>query len=85
MNFRFSNHARKEVRRRGIPQALVEMVLAEPEQKTPEYGTIICYQSRVTIDSRTYLLRVMVEEAKQPPVVVTAYRTSRIEKYWSAP
>lgn len=66
MNFRFSNHARIEIQRRGIPRELVEMVLAEPEQKTREYGTILCYQSRMTIEGRAYLLRVMVEEAKEP-------------------
>jgi hypothetical protein len=28
-------------------------------------------------------LRVMVNESIQPPVVVTAYRTSKISKYWA--
>jgi hypothetical protein len=31
-----------------------------------------------------YLLRVVAAEDEQPPVIVTAYRTSKIEKYWSA-
>jgi len=31
-----------------------------------------------------YLLRVVVAEEHSPPVVVTAYRTSEIEKHWSA-
>jgi hypothetical protein len=31
-----------------------------------------------------YLLRVVVAEDEQPPVIVTACRTSKIEKYWSA-
>ena len=43
----------------------------------------MCYQSHVTINNKPYLLRVMVEESKQPPVVVTVYRTSKISKYWS--
>jgi hypothetical protein len=30
-----------------------------------------------------YLLRVVVAEDEQPPVIITAYRTSQIEKYWS--
>jgi hypothetical protein len=30
-----------------------------------------------------YLLRVVVDEDEQPPVII-AYRTSKIEKYWSA-
>ncbi len=28
------------------------------------------------------LLRVVVASGKEPPVVITAYRTSKIEKYW---
>jgi hypothetical protein len=44
---------------------------------------IWCYQSRVTLAEKPYLLRVMVDETKQPAVVVTVYRTSKIDKYWS--
>ena len=43
------------------------------------------YQSRVRFeDGKMYLLRVVVAEDEHPPVIVTAYRTSKIEKYWSA-
>jgi hypothetical protein len=31
-----------------------------------------------------YLLRVVVAEEHTPPVIVTVYRTSKVEKYWSA-
>jgi hypothetical protein len=37
-----------------------------------------------TIDGRRYLVRVIVDVEQDPPVVVTAYRTSKIEKYWKA-
>jgi hypothetical protein len=43
------------------------------------------YQSQVRFgDGRIYLLRVVVAEEEQPPVIITVYRTSKIEKYWSA-
>jgi len=29
-----------------------------------------------------YLLRAVVATEKEPPVVVTVYRTGKIEKYW---
>lgn len=83
MSFQVSADAQAEMQRRGIPQALLDSVLASPEQKVPDHATVVCYQSRVTINNKSYLLRVMVEEAKQPPVVVTVYRTSKISKYWS--
>jgi hypothetical protein len=31
-----------------------------------------------------YLLRVVVAEEEYPPVIIPAYRTSKMEKYWSA-
>src|ERR1022692_3428958 len=34
-------------------------------------------------DGKMYQLRVVVAEDEQPPVIITAYRTSKIEKYWS--
>jgi hypothetical protein len=33
-------------------------------------------------EGRTYLVRVFVDLDRRPPEVVTAYRTSRIGKYW---
>src|SRR5207244_3976186 len=41
------------------------------------------WQSRFTAaNGRMYLLRVVVAVDKEPPVIVTVYRTSKIEKYW---
>jgi hypothetical protein len=31
---------------------------------------------------KTYLLRVFVDIDRDPPVVVTVYRTSNVAKYW---
>jgi hypothetical protein len=33
--------------------------------------------------SKRYVLRVFVDVDRDPPVVVTAYRSSKIGKYWS--
>jgi hypothetical protein len=43
------------------------------------------HQSRLRFeDGKMYLLRVVVAEDEQPPVIISVYRTSKIEKYWSA-
>lgn len=68
--------------RRGIPLAVVESVLASPQQKVPEHDDVVCYQSQVEINQKRYLVRVMVNETATPPKVVTVYRTSKISKYW---
>lgn len=82
MDYELSKHVHEEMERRGIPLAVVESVLASPDQKVPELDTIVCYQSKVEINRKTCLVRVMVNEAELPPRVVTAYRTSKVNKYW---
>lgn len=82
MSFKFSKHAHEELVRRDIALAEVESVLAAPGQMVPEHGGIVCYQSQTTCDGKPCLLRVMVNEAAEPKVVVTIYRTNKISKYW---
>jgi len=83
MTFRYSRHAEEEMVRRGIPRTLADGVLRRPQQIVSERGTRKAYQSKVDFaDSRRFLLRLIVDDAIDPAVVVTAYRTSRIEKYW---
>lgn len=85
MTFQFSKHVLKELEKRRIPQQLVESVLDAPEQKVPEVDGITCYQSRVEISGKTYVLRVMVNETVNPAMVVTVYRASKVAKYWRKP
>ena len=70
--------------RRQISQADVARVLAKPEQIEPAREGREVYQSRLEISEppKTYLLRVFVDIDRQPPEVVTVYRTSKIGKYW---
>lgn len=82
MKAAFSKHVLEELEERKIPRSLVEQVMEAPEQKVPEAENITCYQSRITMQSKSYLLRVMVNENTTPPTVVTAYRTSKVTKYW---
>ena len=82
MNFSFSRHALEELELRHIPKMLAERILASPEQKHRVLENITCYQSRVEISGRPYLLRILVNETVTPPVVVTVFRTSKIRKYW---
>lgn len=85
MNHELSTPVKQEMERRGIPLAVVESVLAAPAQKVPEHDDVVCYRSRVEINQKPYLVRVMVNETTTPPKVVTVYRTSKINKYWKTP
>lgn len=69
---------------RGIDLATVAAVLAAPEQRLAVRSGRDVLQSRVAQDGKTYLIRVFVDVDREPPAVVTAYRTSKVRKYWSA-
>jgi hypothetical protein len=80
---RFTAHALAEMQRRGITQEQAEAVLLQPEQILPGRNRRKIYQSRITFgNERQYLLRVFVDETISPSVVITVYRTSKIQKYW---
>ncbi len=83
MRFRISRHAEAEIERRGLTRGRIEAVLEAPEQVVPAGPGREIHQSRMEFDDgRDYLLRVIVDTRPNPPVVVTAYRTSRLVKYW---
>lgn len=59
--------------------------MRKPEQVVQGGGYRKVYQSRIVADGRAYLVRLVVEDWQRPPVIVTVYRTSKIEKYWRVP
>jgi Domain of unknown function (DUF4258) len=85
VRFLISRHAEEEMVRRQIPREWLDSVLESPEQSVPQLGDKEILQSRLTAgDGKMYLLRAVVAKDKEPSVVVTVYRTSKIEKYWRA-
>lgn len=83
MNFIFSNHALQELQRRGLQRNMVESVLNNPQQILEEKEGRKAYQSQVDFGvGKIYLVRVIVADNIDPAVVITAYRTSKITKYW---
>ena len=83
-DYEFTEHARLEMERRGIGEHEIAQVLAAPQQAEVVRCGRAVYQSRVVLEDppRHFLLRVFVDIDRQPPEVVTAYRTSKIAKYW---
>ena len=82
VRYRFSSHALDEMERRKIAPELVETVLIKPDQIVLERGTLKAYQSKHNIGGKMFLVRVIVDDGMDPAVVVTVYRTTKIEKYW---
>ena len=82
--YRLTSHARFEIERRGISEAEIAQILSAPEQvDLVRPGRVVC-QSRMEFGEQReiYLLRVFVDIDRKPAEVVTAYRTSKIGKYW---
>jgi hypothetical protein len=77
-------HVAFEMERRGLSEQIVRSVLSAPEQRLEVRRGRVVLQSRVSLGepARNYLIRVIVDIDRQPAEVVTAYRTSRISKYW---
>lgn len=83
MKFKLSNHALEEMERRGIPREILERVLANPQQVVVEREGKKAYQSQIDFGVGTmYLLRAIVNDALDPAVMITVYRTRNIQKYW---
>ncbi len=78
--FDISLHAREQMLNRGIDEVLVLQVLENPFQIVEEDGLEV-YQSIFKETGQDYLLRVFVNSAKNPLLVVTVYKTSKIKKY----
>ena len=78
-----ADHARLEMARRQISAAEVEGVLAAPEQTECMREGRAVHQPRIEWGepSKPYLLRVVVDIDRQPPEVVTAYRSSKVQNY----
>ena len=79
-----TDHARDELARRRIPLTVVWDVLRRPGQQVAVRPGREVWQTILLLDSppRPYLVRVVVDIDRAPREVVTAYRTSKIRKYW---
>jgi hypothetical protein len=84
MSFVFSNHALEQMQRRGIKQEDIEVAMLQPDQKLVDADSpdITIYQSLLNENGQMFLLRVFVNTSKDPNVVVTLYKTSKIQKYY---
>jgi len=71
------------MKRRELPENLVDAILQNPQQIVNEYGNRKAFQSIIDLGTgKDYLVRVIVNDTVEPAKVVTVYKTSRIKKYW---
>lgn len=82
--YTLTGHAVLEMQRRQLTETEVAAVLESPQQSEEVHPGRCVYQSRLysADPAKIYLLRVFVDIDRNPPEVVTVYRTSKVEKYW---
>jgi hypothetical protein len=85
MDYILTAHAREEMVRRQIDPVWVDRVMKKPEQKLPGVGNRAIFQARIEAEGKMFLVRCIVEDWRNPPAVITVYRTTKIAKYWRQP
>jgi hypothetical protein len=81
---RISAHALFEMRRRGIKRRDVTRMIRKPGQVLPSIRGREIYQGFIG-RARRLLLRIIVREDAWFYHVVTAYKTTKVAKYWRTP
>lgn len=84
MDIVLSDHVRFEIVRRQLSEEMVRGVAQSPEQTLRLNKKREICQSKYydSIVDREMLLRVVCEERGNMLFVVTAYKTSKIDRYW---
>lgn len=83
MDFKLSQHVIKRIDDREISEEIINQVLQSPDQKVPGKQEETIYQSKIEFDQKLYLVKLTVIETKNPAIVKTIYKTSKIKKYWN--
>jgi len=81
MNFKFSKHATNQMELRGISKNLVTSILNHPDLTESQDEEVSIYMKLVTEKTKHYLYRVFVNILNNPALIITVYKTSKIEKY----
>ncbi|WP_396166933.1 DUF4258 domain-containing protein [Flavobacterium sp.] len=77
MLFEFSSHRLEQIKLRSITKDVVELVINEPDEIIIEEDNQHVFQKII----ENYLYRVFINTNKNPYVIKTVYRTSKITKY----
>ena len=74
--------ARQKMSRRGIPEDWVVETVHSAEQVVEGFGGRQVAHKRYRIKRKELLLRVVFEESSEKYIVITAYLTSALKRYW---
>lgn len=81
MEWTFSKHAEERLKKRGLKLDLIKLVLNHPDDVAKPDPCKKVFQKKIFENDSVYLIRVFVNTCREPNLVITAYKTSKIEKY----
>ena len=81
MAFEFSKHALEQLKQRDINISIANKVLKHPDQILNSEDKKV-YQSVIQEKGKNYLIRIFVNDYKDPNLIITVYKTSKIDKYY---
>lgn len=82
VDYILTDHAVRELGRRGLDKQDLDDVLKNPGQRLEVRRGRVVLQSKTQEGGTEYLLRIFVDIDRNPAEIVTAYRTSKVSKYW---
>ena len=83
MKIQFSEHARERIRSRSLTIDQIEEAIKNPdEQFHNQIGKVIHKVLNEDESKEKYLLRVFYKEEEDRIFVISAYKTSKVKKYW---
>jgi len=81
MDVKYSHHALVRMNARGITKSHVQLVLEHPDSVDDQSEENRVYSKLVKEETKLYLYRVFVSMGELPMTVISAYKTSKIQKY----
>jgi len=81
MKFVFSKHALNRIKDRRITKKKVSVIINDPDTILKESDCKHIYQKVMKEENKKYLFRVFINICEQPDLIITAYKTSKIDKY----
>jgi hypothetical protein len=77
----FSLHTKERIQDRRLNLETIVSVLEQPDAVLQESDCKQIFHKIIKEGGSKYLYRIFLNICKQPPLVITAYKTSKIDKY----
>ncbi|MCF8244483.1 MAG: DUF4258 domain-containing protein [Saprospiraceae bacterium] len=82
MDYIFSKHSLERLDERQIPIEVANEIISKPDEVIESHDGLTIFQGIKTFHGgKNYLVRIYVNTKVDPSIVVTAFRTTKIEKY----